>query len=183
MLSRSLGPATGGAVGILFYLATTLSGAMYIIGAIEVVKVASGFTLGPEALHMRLFSVFALILIMIINWFGIKWVAKAGIVFLVLVVLSIGFMLCGFASHKMKWDNFIQNWDGHYVKNTDNFFTMIAVFFPACTGIMTGANRSGDLKSPSKSIPKGTLIAQAGTTVMYYIFTFLFATCGSRAEL
>jgi len=71
MLSRSLGPATGGAVGILFYLGTTISGAMYIIGAIEVLRVATGFTLGPPALHMRLFSVFALIIIITINWFGL----------------------------------------------------------------------------------------------------------------
>lgn len=35
MISRSLGPATGGAVGILFYLATTVSSSMYILGSIE----------------------------------------------------------------------------------------------------------------------------------------------------
>jgi len=95
MLSWSLGPATGGAVGILFYLATTLSGAMYIIGAIEVLWVTTGFTLGPEALHMRLFSVFALIIIMIINWFGMNLVNKTGVVFLVIVILSIISILIG----------------------------------------------------------------------------------------
>ena len=42
MISRSLGPATGGAVGILFYFATTLSGAMYIIGQVEALIVVTG---------------------------------------------------------------------------------------------------------------------------------------------
>jgi solute carrier family 12 (potassium/chloride transporter), member 4/6 len=183
MLSRSLGPATGGAVGILFYLATTLSGAMYIIGAIEILRVSSGFTLGPEALHMRLFSVIALVLIMVINWFGINWVSKLGVLFLSLVILSLGCILVGMVRAKMSWEFFVDNWDSSYVSPEDNFFTMVAVFFPACTGIMTGANRSGDLKNPSKSIPKGTLLAQLTTTLIYYAFSFLFVLCGSRQDL
>ncbi|MEQ2211715.1 hypothetical protein XENOCAPTIV_013491 [Xenoophorus captivus] len=45
MISRSLGPEFGGAVGICFYLGTTFAGAMYILGAVEIFLVGFGFSL------------------------------------------------------------------------------------------------------------------------------------------
>lgn len=47
LVSRSLGPASGGAIGLLYYLATTFSSGMSIIGAVETLQIAAQFHLGP----------------------------------------------------------------------------------------------------------------------------------------
>ncbi len=60
------------------------------------------------------------------------------------------------------------------------FFKVFSVFFPAVTGIVAGANFSGDLKDPGEAIPKGTLAAIATTYVSYFIYSIVIAGCTLR---
>ena len=60
---------------------------------------------------------------------------------------------------------------------------MFAVFFPAVTGIEVGISLSGDLKDPSKSIPRGTIASILVTAVIYILTVIWFAAHLTTDEL
>ena len=59
------------------------------------------------------------------------------------------------------------------------FWAVLAVFFPAVTGIEAGVNMSGDLKDPQRSIPIGTL---AALVVGYLVYMALPVFLSLRAD-
>ncbi|XP_032775548.1 solute carrier family 12 member 3 isoform X2 [Strigops habroptila] len=72
--------------------------------------------------------------------------------------------------------NFVPNWRGP----EGSFFSLFSIFFPSATGILAGANISGDLKDPAVAIPKGTLMAIFWTTVSYLVLSATIGACVVR---
>uniref|UniRef100_A0A668APK0 Solute carrier family 12 member 7 n=1 Tax=Myripristis murdjan TaxID=586833 RepID=A0A668APK0_9TELE len=289
MISRSLGPEFGGAVGLCFYLGTTFAGSMYILGTIEIlltyivpkaaIFVATRKEDEVDALlnNMRVYGTCCLALMSLVVFVGVKYVNKLALVFLACVILSIlaiyagviktafeppDFPVCLLGNRTLQNHNFDKclktevignvtvttalwklfcegpelnatcndyfkynnltelqgipgltsgvisdNMWGDYgplgmlVENTrvasvpvaDNsqdvympyvvndittFFTLlVGIYFPSVTGIMAGSNRSGDLRDAQKSIPIGTILAIATTSIIYVTCVVLFGAC------
>uniref|UniRef100_A0A5S6QB19 Amino acid permease/ SLC12A domain-containing protein n=1 Tax=Trichuris muris TaxID=70415 RepID=A0A5S6QB19_TRIMR len=64
-----------------------------------------------------------------------------------------------------------------------NFFVLLAIFFPAVTGILTGCNMSGDLEDPQRSLPLGTISAQLTTSFVFISFVIFYGCAVERPLL
>ncbi|KAK2491727.1 hypothetical protein MC885_014166 [Smutsia gigantea] len=84
----------------------------------------------------------------------------------------------GFFSYR--GDIFVQNLMPDWRGMDGSFFGMFSIFFPSATGILAGANISGDLKDPAVAIPKGTLMAIFWTTVSYLAISATIGSCVVR---
>uniref|UniRef100_A0A8C5BQL4 Solute carrier family 12 member 7a n=1 Tax=Gadus morhua TaxID=8049 RepID=A0A8C5BQL4_GADMO len=288
MISRSLGPEVGGAVGLCFYLGTTFAGSLYILGTIEILLTyivpSSGVFVAarPEdeawatSNNLRVYGSACLALMALVVFVGVKYVNKLALVFLACVALSLmaiyagvirtvieppDFPICLLGNRSMKNDKFdkcaktelVNNetqttllwalfcngshlnatcdeyftlnnvtempgipgllsgvikdnlWgsygpagvfverrgsvseevqenlvmDKPYVLNDiSTFFTLlVGIYFPSVTGIMAGSNRSGDLRDAQRSIPVGTILAIATTSLIYMSCVVLFGAC------
>lgn len=60
---------------------------------------------------------------------------------------------------------------------------VFSVFYPCATGILAGANMSGDLATPDHSIPRGTLGSIAVALVTYVCIVVFSATSIKQQEL
>lgn len=170
LISRSLGVEFGGAIGLVFFLAQAISVAMYVIGFGEALTaLVPAISLVPAATLTN-------VVVFVCVFVGAGWTIKVqygilGILFLALISFYIG------AIDAFDGAIAFENRVPHYAEN-QSLFTMFALFFPAVTGIMAGANMSGDLREPGRSIPKGTLFAVGLTAVIYISMGILIA--GSR---
>lgn len=177
LISRTLGVEFGGAIGLVFFLAQAISVAMYVIGFTEACLDA----VPALGLPMPALASITNVCVFVCVVAGAGWAIKLQYAILATLLLSLVSFYCG-AIGDFSWSNLQASFQPQYVEG-QNLFTMFALFFPAVTGIMAGANMSGDLKNPGESIPKGTLWAILFTAVVYLFMAVALAACRSQDAL
>ncbi|CAK9815935.1 Bumetanide-sensitive sodium-(potassium)-chloride cotransporter [Anthophora quadrimaculata] len=192
MISRSLGPEFGGSIGLIFSLANAVACSMYVVGfcesMVDCLKSNGVCIVDCDNTDIRIIGCITIVLLLLIVMIGLEWEAKAQVGLLIILLLAIADFIIGtFMGPKddqerakgfigYNADLFKENFypDYRYSEGVEhNFFSVLAIFFPAATGILAGANISGDLKDPQTAIPKGTLLAILLTTISYIFMALM----------
>ncbi|XP_066492928.1 solute carrier family 12 member 3 isoform X2 [Tiliqua scincoides] len=194
LISRSLGPELGGSIGLIFAFANAVAVAMHTVGFAETVRDLLQEHNSPivdPTNDIRIIGIITVTVLLGISLAGMEWEAKAQVLFFIVIMISfinylVGTVIPaskekqakGFFSYKADIfaQNFVPNWRGP----DGSFFGLFSIFFPSATGILAGANISGDLKDPAVAIPKGTLMAIFWTTVSYLVISATIGACVVR---
>ncbi|ESP00673.1 hypothetical protein LOTGIDRAFT_177989 [Lottia gigantea] len=193
MISRSLGPEFGGAIGLIFSVANAVAVAMYVVGFAETVRdllKENDALMIDEVNDIRIIGMITIVFLLAIAIIGMEWEARAqlillGVLIIALIAGAVGTfipptqakLVKGFVGYKVEL--FKENFTPSF-RDGQSFFSVFSVFFPAATGILAGANISGDLKDASHAIPKGTLLAILLSTIIYLIVGWMLGACMLR---
>eukprot|EP01127_Copromyxa_protea_P018531 TRINITY_DN5856_c0_g1_i1.p1 TRINITY_DN5856_c0_g1~~TRINITY_DN5856_c0_g1_i1.p1 ORF type:complete len:869 (+),score=181.60 TRINITY_DN5856_c0_g1_i1:269-2608(+) len=204
IISRSVGPELGGAIGVLFYFAYSVGATFYVVAFST--TLSSTFFAGQEIFSPYWMQIIVgtvtLVIILIISLIGAGFFTKINVL---LFIVQFGSILYGVGSilftryhgelpsggYFMGWggQNFVDNfmWDFNNVGLCEggdcSFLYVFSIIFPAVTGIMEGANLSGDLADPHRSIWRGTLMAIFGSFFFYIVCMVTFAGGFTRETL
>ena len=177
LISRSLGVRFGGAIGLVLFLAQSVSIAFYAIGFGE----ALGAVLPSSPMvSTRVIAILAVLFLFVMAWLGADWATKFQYLVMVLLIVALFSFFVG-ASLRFDPGLITENWTNRSERL--EFWVLFALFFPAVTGFTQGVNMSGDLKNPGRSIPVGTFWAVGLSGLIYFAAAIMFSGALSNSEL
>jgi len=182
IISRSFGLNIGAAIGIALYLSQAISVAFYVIAFSEAFDPLIRFLhyeINTPLIDKRWIGIFSMsILAVIILTRGANMGMKALYIVVALLFTSLLFFFLGKSTTPDHSFALIAQ-----IRNPDGFFYIFAIIFPAFTGLVAGLGLSGDLRDPSRSIPRGTLWATLAGFVVYILVAYKLAVSASPGEL
>lgn len=199
LISRSLGPEFGGSIGVLFYLSQVLNTSLNVVGLIDCLKLNLTALIPHGFWESYAMETCALVICTALCLAGSAIFARASnglVVVLVIATLSIpvsmitrapfrnpdiGVDFTGLSLRTLN-SNLYPHASSPAYKGMDTFRELFGVLFPATSGIFAGASMSGDLRNPSKAIPKGTLWAMLSTFVLYLLVILSMASSITHAS-
>ncbi|MDC8002835.1 amino acid permease [Aureisphaera galaxeae] len=183
IISQSLGLEVGGSLGIPRYISQGLAVTMYIFGFRE-----GWLGIFPDH-NPFLIDICVFAGLLTIAYISANLAIKIQYIIMVIIIASlVSVVLAAYdgsmvipTKEALSWGSFEGSPENDF--EGSNFWLVFAVFFPAATGIMAGANMSGELKDPRKSIPVGTLWAIGVSFVIYMLLAFWLARSATEQEL
>ncbi|MBX3357259.1 MAG: amino acid permease [Phycisphaeraceae bacterium] len=178
LISRTLGVQFGGAIGLVLFLAQSVSVAFYCIGFGEAVAALFGQA-GEPAVVAGIAAV-ATLLVGTIAYVGADLATRFQFVVMGALVVALGSFYVGafgLASERTLVASLTPPEDG------SGFWILFAIFFPAVTGFTQGVSMSGDLRDSARSLPRGTFWAVGVSTAVYVSIALLLAASMPLSEL
>ncbi|ELR07283.1 hypothetical protein GMDG_08354 [Pseudogymnoascus destructans 20631-21] len=210
LISRSLGPEFGGAIGLVFYMGQVFNTGLNAVALVDAIQNNIGAATGdwarilPESQGYNYLWATVVLLVCTgtcLAGSGVFARASNGLLIILLIsTMSIPFsalVMAPFESRQLGiqftgvsldtfkgnlFPRFTKGAAGSQSKGRESFQGLFGILFPATSGIFAGASMSGDLKHPSKAIPKGTLWALALTFVLYTLVILSLACTVTRAS-
>ena len=161
LISRTLGLAFGGAIGLVLFLAQSVSVGFYAMGFAE--AVAGGPSTG-DGVQVQVVAALAVLSLFGLAWMGADWATRFQYAVLAILAAALAVVVVGGVR---TWDEAVlaANWTAPAASL--GFWSAFAIFFPAVTGFTQGVSMSGDLAKPARSIPRGVLSAVGVSIVIY----------------
>jgi amino acid transporter len=177
LISRTLGMEFGGAIGIVLFLAQSVSVGFYAIGFGEAVSSVVGW---EAQWATQIVAAAAILGLFALAWAG----ADVATRFQYVVMVALMAALVSFYTGAIGGAELDTVQDGLSAPDGAlGFWVIFAIFFPAVTGFTQGVSMSGDLKNPSKSLPRGTFVAVGLSAVVYISIAVLLAANATGAEM
>lgn len=166
-LNRSLGSLMGiiGAFGK--YLQLILKGAFAFVGVGAYLKLVMDVSIQPVAIIL-------IILFTILNLLGVKQTARTEIILVgILLLLLTYFVTSGIVQLNTGDTNLRRQFKPLLPFGIEGLFAGVALVFVSFGGVGQIASLAEEISKPSRSIPRGMLIALAVSTLFYFLGTFI----------
>ena len=206
IISRTLGADIGCSLGLLYYIGSTLSCSMFVLGVVEAAQhsIRSYYARWGYGFsgHVFKWDVQIMSIILVVSMAGCVQLGSKSVnifssVFLCVTLTSILCMTVGSILFALGLnDGNLQPYDRSYNENiwphyepdpytgvTPDFFACLALIYPCVTGMLSGLAKSASLKNPAHSIPKGIFWAIMASTIVYITVTWLFGMTISNRTL
>ena len=160
LISRTLGVEYGGAIGIVLFVAQSVSIGFYAIGFAEATASFAGW---DSQVLVQVLAAVAVLVLAVFAWAGADVATRLQFVIMAILVAALLSFFTG-AIGEFDTETLGASWRAPL--GALGFWGVFAIFFPAVTGFTQGVSMSGDLRNPARSLPIGTFSAVGVSTIV-----------------